>query len=190
MNFFCPPNDSKHAFHWSRAGVAILVVGLAMSSFPDLAAQSADSEPQAALAASAPSATQPRIDGKWTYRSFHNNPDLSTEFNKLKFSAGHLELVTHPNGSLSGSLGDTGWRLNLKGWYTLGTPPTVRFQGTGMISDELWIYDYMGFVTLNWPNGEEQRPAIVGTIVRTKAHSNGASKAGYVASWIAVLADD
>ena len=60
------------------------------------------------------------------------------------------------------------------------------FQGSGEIGGELWIYDYHGFLAPSWPNGIDERPAIIGTIVRTIPHSNGQAKAGYVASWIAV----
>jgi hypothetical protein len=85
---------TQHA--WDRWGATILsrrnmfrAVGLA-----GFAAESWATEPAGNA-----------ICGKWTYRSFINDPDPNTEFNKLKFPA--------------------------------------------------------------WPNGIDQRPAIVGTIVRT-----------------------
>jgi hypothetical protein len=136
----------------------------------------------------APDLTNPFV-GKWSYRSFHNNPDLSVSFDKLRFGAGTLELSSSTFGNLSGTIGGPGWSLGIKGWITFGTPMTVRFQGRGEIEDEEWVYDYFGFLAPNWPNGEEQRPAILGTIVRTVPHSSGQSKAGYVASWIAVRQD-
>jgi hypothetical protein len=70
----------------------------------------------------------------------------------------------------------------------------VRFQGTGVVGGEAWIYDYEGYVIRPWPNGIAQRMAMVGTIVRTIAHSSGSgggtSPAGVVCSWIAVRQDD
>ena len=58
------------------------------------------------------------------------------------------------------------------------------------MAGEEWIYDYLGFVVPAWPNGQDQVPAIVGTIVRTIPHSGSApgtvAPAGVTASWIAV----
>jgi hypothetical protein len=42
----------------------------------------------------------------------------------------------------------------------------------------------MGFVVPEWPNGVDQRPAMVGSTVRTVPHDG--APAGSVASWIAV----
>lgn len=141
------------------------------------------------FAAAAREPTRSPFIGTWSYRSFHNNPDLSVPFNQLRFGTGALELAQPSFDTLTGSLGGTGWNLNPKGWVTYGTPTTIRFQGKGRIGGEEWVYDYMDFLSPNWPNGDGQRPAIVGTIVRTAAHSNGQAKAGYVASWIAVRQD-
>lgn len=62
------------------------------------------------------------------------------------------------------------------------------------MSGEEWVYDYIGYVVPAWPNGVNQRPAMVGSIVRTIPHSGSAPKtvapAGVVASWIAVRQDD
>jgi hypothetical protein len=53
--------------------------------------------------------------------------------------------------------------------------------GTGTAG---WEYDYRGQLAYQWPNGVNQVPALVGTVIRAKPH--GASPAGYVASFIAV----
>jgi hypothetical protein len=124
--------------------------------------------------------------GKWSYRSFLNNPDLSVEFNELRFGAGNLVLEEPQFGEVVGTLGGDGWSLDLKGWSSYGSPFEIRFQGSGIISEELWVYDYHGFLAPKWPNGNNQTAAILGTIVRTVPHSNGQAEAGYVASWIAV----
>ena len=71
----------------------------------------------------------------------------------------------------------------------------MRFQGVGATPGTIedghpWVYDYQGYVAPAWPNGVDQRPAIVGTIVRTVTHSHGQAKAGVVASFIALRRDD
>ena len=124
--------------------------------------------------------------GDWSYRSFRNNPDLSVEFNELRFGAGNLVIEEVCFGEIAGTLGGDGWSLKLKGRASYGSPFEIRFQGRGEISGELWIYDYHGFLAPQWPNGNAQRAAIIGTIVRTAPHSGGQAEAGYVASWIAV----
>lgn len=129
------------------------------------------------------------FDGTWTYRSFHNNPDISVPFNDLRFGAGTLILTHTTSTRVGGSLGGEGWSLNLQGSAAFGNPYSIRFQGIGTIGGEEWIYDYQGYLSPIWPNGIDQRSAIVGTIVRTVPHSNGQSPAGYVASWIAVIND-
>ncbi|MFT0869499.1 hypothetical protein [Pseudomonas sp. CAM1A] len=126
------------------------------------------------------------FEGAWTYRSFLRNPDVDTEFNDLRFGLGTLVLHEPVRGEVSGHLGGPGWQLELKGWATHGNPGQLRFQGIGEIDGEPWVYDYLGYFSPAWPNGVDERPAIVGTIVRTVAHSHGQSPAGVVASWIAV----
>lgn len=124
--------------------------------------------------------------GKWTYRSFHNNPEFEADFNDLEFGRAILELHHDDPLAMTGSIGGTGWSLAIKGRVDFGNPPSIRFQGKGEIGGETWVYDYYGFFAPAWPNGEKQTPAIVGTIVRTVPHSGGRAEAGYVASWIAV----
>ena len=124
--------------------------------------------------------------GNWSYRSFVNNPDLSVEFNELRFGAGNLVIEEVSFGEIAGTLGGEGWSLDLKGRASYGNPFEIGFQGQGEIGGELWVYDYHGFLAPKWPNGNEQIDAILGTIVRTVPHSGGQAEAGYVASWIAV----
>jgi hypothetical protein len=127
--------------------------------------------------------------GTWTYRSFLNDPDLATNFNDLEFGRGSIA-VAAPMGVFKGRIFGSGWGLEPNGAIGYGNPWTVRFQGTGAVGGETWIYDYTGFVAPPWPNGLfQQRPAMVGSIVRTVPHSSGAggvSPAGVVCSWIAV----
>ncbi len=130
----------------------------------------------------------------WTYRSFVSDPDPNTPFNDLQFAVADIKLEPSPFGELSGRLSFGADFLRLKGTATYGNPFTIRFQGVGATPGTIengqpWVYDYLGFLAPAWPNGIDQRPAIVGTIVRTVPHSQGKAKAGYVASWIAVRQD-
>ena len=52
------------------------------------------------------------------------------------------------------------------------------------IGQDGWEYDYHGHLAHQWPNGVNQVPALVGTVIRAKPH--GAAPAGYVASFVAV----
>jgi hypothetical protein len=131
--------------------------------------------------------------GVWTYRSFLNDPDLSTQFNDLEFGRGNIRIDPSPMNEFKGLIYDTGWQLKLTGSVNYGNPFSVRFQGKGLVSGEEWIYDYVGYLIRPWPNGVEQRMAMVGSIVRTIPHSSGSggvAPAGVVCSWIAVRQDD
>ena len=132
--------------------------------------------------------------GTWTYRSFISNPDLNADFDALQFGRGNLRIDPAPMQSLNGLIYGDGWQLTLKGSITYGNPFTVRFQGTGVIGGAEWIYDYVGYLVREWPNGVDQRPALVGSIVRTIPHPSGQggksiAPAGVVAQWIAVQQD-
>jgi hypothetical protein len=140
---------------------------------------------------------QPNIGslvGTWTYRSFNNDPDLATAFNDLQFGKANLRIDEAPFGVLTGLIFGDGWSLELHGSINYGDPFSVRFQGKGVVGGELWIYDYLGYAIKPWPNGVDQRPALVGSIVRTIPHSGAqpgtVNPAGVVASWIAVRQDD
>jgi hypothetical protein len=128
--------------------------------------------------------------GSWTYRSFLNLPDPTLEFNALRFGQGELVIDAFAPGSFSGRLvfsPTAGMRLT--GASSFGNPLTVRFQGRGDSPGiEDFVYDYVGYLVPVWPNGIDQRPAIVGSIVRTEPHTGGAEP-GFVASWIAVKRD-
>ena len=130
--------------------------------------------------------------GSWSYRSLLNDTDLSTSFNDLQFGLGTIVIEEAPMQLLKGTIGGTGWSLALKGAREYGNPMHVRFQGKGIVSGEEWIYDYEGWLVPAWPNGVQQVPAMVGSIVRTIPHSGGqpgtVSPAGVVASWYAVRA--
>jgi len=137
--------------------------------------------------------------GTWTYRSWLNDPepiDVSPPekkaelMAKLLFAEAELVLESAPAGEIRGRLdmGSDG-SLTIFGAASYGNPFAIRMQGVGKEKgspSEGWIYDYVGWLIPAWPNGVDQRPAIVGSVIRTVPHSNGQAKAGKVASFIAV----
>ena len=147
----------------------------------------------AAIGAGEPPGVHPLL-GRWTYRSFLNDPNPNTPFGNLEFAVAEIRFEDAPFGQIVGRLSFGDDYLALKGTITYGNPFTARFQGVGATPGTIeqgkpWIYDYLGFVAPAWPNGVDQRTAILGTIVRTVSHSQGRAKAGVVASWIAVRED-
>ena len=129
--------------------------------------------------------------GTWTYRSFLSNPDLSADFDSLEFGRGNIRIDSTPSEQFKGLIYGPGWQLRLNGSTTYGNPFCVRFQGKGVVGGAEWIYDYIGYLVRDWPNGVEQVPALVGSIVRTIPHPTGpngqsTAPAGVVAQWIAV----
>jgi hypothetical protein len=132
--------------------------------------------------------------GTWTYRSFRSVPAIETPFNDLEFARGILTVEASPFGTFRGRL-DFGpdAQVALVGAASYGNPFTVRFQGKGdKPASKEWVYDYLGYLVPGWPNGVDQRPAIVGTIVRTEPHpsgSGGTAPTGVVAQWIALKHD-
>ena len=127
--------------------------------------------------------------GTWTYRSFLSNSDLTADFNSLEFGRGNIRIDQAPIQTLKVLIYGDAWQLTLKGSITYGDPFTLRFQGKGVVGGSEWIYDYIGYLVREWPNGVDQRPAIVGSIVRTIPHPDGqggTAPAGFVAQWIAV----
>ena len=136
--------------------------------------------------------------GTWSYRSFYNDPifhvdkDGNDDFNVLQLGFGNLAITQTGPQELGGTIGGDGWSLDLKGSMNFGNPGQARFQGKGTIGGNEWIYDYIGWLVPAWPNGIDQRRAIVGSIVRTIPHPSsggGVSPAGVVGSWYAVLQD-
>ena len=131
--------------------------------------------------------------GLWTYRSLLNDPNIATPFDKLRFGAANISVDDAPFGVFKGRIFGTGWSLDLNGSIGYGTPWSVRFQGTGEVEKAHWVYDYIGYVVPPWPNGVDQRPAIVGSVIRTIPHPSGTpgqmSPAGVVNTFYAVRTD-
>lgn len=137
--------------------------------------------------------------GSWTYRSFLNDPDLSTDLKILLFGNGTIEITAPSSETLGGTIGGSlgpgkgNWLLNLHGSIGYGSPGQVRFQGVGVVGGAQWVYDYIAWLVPVWPNSNDllQRAALVGSVVRTVPHpgSDGTGPvhpAGVVASFYAV----
>lgn len=150
------------------------------------------------LATSAAEAQVPDIvAGKWTYRSFHNDPapvaqDPKTAPDKalaLIFAEAVFTFEVLPDATLKGAIDWPGGGLDLQGAVhaaSADAPLTVEVVGTGRPGTGTagWEYDYRGQLAYEWPNGVNQVPALVGTVIRAKPHDG--APAGYVASFIAV----
>ncbi|VXA99122.1 conserved hypothetical protein [Flavobacterium sp. 9AF] len=135
------------------------------------------------------------LTGLWTYRSFLSNPDVTADFDSLEFGRGTIKINEGPMQTFDGLIFGPGWELKLTGSIGYGNPFTVQFQGKGVVGGAEWIYNYVGYFVPNWVNGVNQRPALVGTIVRVIPHPTGANgdstaPAGVVAQWIAVKQDE
>jgi hypothetical protein len=138
------------------------------------------------------------LAGKWTYRSFLNDPTLCCEDpdqNKdaanllnLLFAEAVFTFKLPTNTTLTGTIDWQGGGLDLQGIVMAGDAgrPVVRIVGTGRpkTSTEGWEYDYEGRLVYRWPNGVNQVPALVGSVIRAKPH--GDNPAGVVASFIAL----
>jgi len=138
------------------------------------------------------------LAGKWTYRSFLNDPTLCCESSdddknaknlfKLLFAEAVFTFQLPSNTTLTGAIDWDGGGLDLQGTVTAGDAgqPAVKIIGTGRpnSSTAYWEYDYEGRLAYRWPNGVNQVPALVGSVIRAKPHGN--NPAGLVASFIAL----
>ena len=133
------------------------------------------------------------LAGKWTYRSFHNNPDFVTDTAEhalsLFFAEATFEFAQSKGDTIAGAIDWEGGGLDLKGAClpsSEAAPLTISLVGTGRpgTDTEYWRYDYFAHLAHEWPNGVGQTPALVGSVIRVKPH--GGAPAGYVASFIAV----
>jgi hypothetical protein len=117
------------------------------------------------------------VTGVWTYRSFLNLSDPVDDFNQLRFGQGEMVFEAAADmGMLRGQLAFRSSpvhrddpRLTLTGSAQTGSPFSLRFQGVGVTGTKAprWIHDYVGYLVPKWPNGLQQQPAIVGSIIRT-----------------------
>jgi hypothetical protein len=107
----------------------------------------------------------------------------------LVFGEGIMTFDPPTGNSLTGNFDmGGGYVLDLKG--TMQTLPSgdiaIVVFGTGRAGTKTdnWEYDYKASTTPKWPNGVNQVPSLVGTVIRAKPHDGG--KAGVVASFVAI----
>ena len=125
------------------------------------------------------------VAGSWHYRSFLNESKAVPDLNTILFGEGDLTLAESATSELSGT-GDFGGGLTMsyRGSATHSGWVTVRFQGVGTgASNKDWLYDYVGVLVPQWPNGTGQVQAIVGSVVRSAPHSNGSGGTLLLAAW-------
>jgi hypothetical protein len=130
------------------------------------------------------------LDGKWTYRSFFNDPAFVGDDKQKALDLIFAEATFTFEISGTDLKGIIDWGsggLDLKGTVSSASPPTVQIIGMGRPGTETegWRYDYNGALAYEWPNAVKQVPAVVGTVIRVNAHGPGAP-AGDTASFIAV----
>ena len=130
------------------------------------------------------------LDGKWTYRSFFNDPAFVGDDKQKALDLIFAEATFTFEISGTDLKGIIDWGsggLDLKGTVSSASPPTVQIIGMGRPGTETegWRYDYNGALAHEWPNAVKQVPAVVGTVIRVNAHGPGAP-AGDTASFIAV----
>jgi hypothetical protein len=131
------------------------------------------------------------VVGAWHYRSFLNNSQKVSDLNTILFGEGEFAFDETATGQLTGT-GDFGGgdTVKFQGTAVHGSLLTLRFQGTGTgAKNSDWVYDYLGVMLPQWPNGVSEVRTIVGTVVRSAPHGNGSggvAPAGRVASFVAV----
>jgi hypothetical protein len=59
--------------------------------------------------------------GTWTYRSLLNEPDVTTDFDKLEFGRGTIVISAPSSTTLGGTIGAPAWSLDLHGSIGYGS---------------------------------------------------------------------
>jgi hypothetical protein len=141
------------------------------------------------------------LTGYYTYRSFFDNPLPINDFNLIKSAEAELYLTAQADGAITGTLSfpaDPGGPEKLfmditgriKSW---SSPLTLEFEGKGRPNTSIFdhLYQYSCSVNHRWDNGQDQRLALAGTLLRSQDHGpdNEVAKAGSTASFIAVKRD-
>jgi hypothetical protein len=136
------------------------------------------------------------LTGKWTYRSYRNTPTLLGNDPQaalaLIFGEGVFDFEADEGDRFHGALDmGSGYALALQGQVLPGDPSGFSIVGLGIVGTptEGWRYDYRGVPAYEWPNGVDQVPSLLGTVIRVNAHGPS-SPAGYTASFTAVRHSD
>jgi hypothetical protein len=130
------------------------------------------------------------LAGKWTYRSFYNDPAMVGDHKQKALDLIFAEATFSFEISGTQLKGIIDWGsggLDLTGTVCPAGPLTVQIVGMGRPGSQTdgWRYDYNATLAHEWPNAIKQVPALVGTLIRVNAHGPGAP-AGVTASFIAV----
>jgi hypothetical protein len=196
-----------------RKNLGLLFAGLLLQSGTTVA-QTRSQLMFAPMPAASTATWDTSLPGKWTDRSYLNRADVvvnddpepavrniaamfgqgSTANNAAKalsliFGEGVVTFDPPSGNTVTGT-------FDMGGGYVLDLKGTMQTSSSGDISVELfgvgrtgtptanWEYDYRANMTPKWPNGVNQIPTLVGTVIRAKPHDGGA--AGVVASFIAI----
>ena len=130
------------------------------------------------------------LAGKWTYRSFFNDPAMVGDDKQKALDLIFAEATFTFEISDTRLTGIIDWGsggLDLTGTVGADGQLTVQIVGMGRYGTQTegWRYDYNGMLAYEWPNAVDQVPAVVGTVIRVNAHGPQ-SPAGVTASFIAV----
>lgn len=132
------------------------------------------------------------ITGLWSYRAFHNDPELATPFNDLRFATARLELGSPSGDRLEGLLSGEGWGTWIDWSLTLAgtvSEDTVTLRGQNMIEGETWVYDYKGMLMRPWNHATDPRLILAGSVIRTTGRKRHNAAAGLSATFVAVKRD-
>ncbi len=128
------------------------------------------------------------LTGYYTYRSFLNRQDAADDFNTIRFGEGELFLWVAPDGAVQGTLGfppdplaSEKQFMDVTGRVTSWSPPAVELRGLGRpeTGTEAFDYSYQATLAPSFPEADAQRPALIGTVMRAKAHDS--APAGFTA---------
>lgn len=128
------------------------------------------------------------LNGTWTYRSYHSDPNLDATPQSLLYGVWELDLKVDSFNQVSGTMSMGGWSMNLNGEFASGDPGKLKLNIAGKVAGEQRQYLAEGYISPNWNEGVGQRPAFVGSIVR-QSDNRAKKNNGYVAQWIAVKQD-
>lgn len=136
------------------------------------------------------------LTGIWTYRSFLNNPapiQSADDAAALIFGEGELTIIeAELGGAFTAALSFGGDAvMDLIGTVSSdeAAPVTIHARGAGRPGSPIpdYRYDYLFYAVPDWPEGIDQRDALVGTVIRAEDH--GAARKGATASTITVRRD-
>lgn len=129
--------------------------------------------------------------GNWAYRSLFNIVTEPASLDDLLLWQANLTLEDSGPQLVKGQLINGDYALDVTGAVELSGPnQAIQMRATGIAGSATagWIYDYQGSLAYHWPEGDAQRPAIVGTVVRSAPHAPQ-RPAGASYSFVAVNQD-